>query len=102
MHMWIASSPHLWNPNHGSKILFSICSWLNLRIGNPGIQRAKCIFIFLKIHRLVNTQFKPMFFKVQLYVLHPRFIPIDNTLVQATTTSPVLSQLLPLTQGDPG
>lgn len=48
MHVWIASSPHLWNPNHGSKILFSICSWLNLRIGNPGIQRALGFFNFFK------------------------------------------------------
>lgn len=33
-------------PNHRSEILFPIGSWLNLRMQNPGIWKATCIFIF--------------------------------------------------------
>lgn len=37
---------HLQIPNHGLKIVFSICSWLNLWMTNPGIWRVHCIFIY--------------------------------------------------------
>lgn len=39
------SPSHMRIPNHGSKLLFSICSWLYLRMQNSGIWRVDCIFI---------------------------------------------------------
>lgn len=63
------SPPHLWIPNSGLKILFSVCGWLNLQMRNPVIQRADCIFIEKKkknpcIGR--HLEYKPMLGKGQL------------------------------------
>lgn len=65
--MHIVGPSHMQTPSCGSKILFSICSWLNSRMGNPGLWRANCVFIEKYPRISLPTQLKPMLFKSQLY-----------------------------------